>query len=248
MVFIESMNISPITFTPKIAFKSYYKDDGIIGYDDAQSEANRNFIRSHYNSWKMPYQSIYEKEHRLTDYQIKLIIDYLEKNHEMQKIEGADNIYRGQTLVEKTDFLQAVSKKGIKTIIDLVGYGKTYEEAVKDAGMDYFVFNIYENWWDTKNILPENKNRLVRFLKKMQEGNIYIGCQHGANDTDVAFILNDFFNPLLEGKAQTRIKPNETDFPIKLNMYYDLFTKKDKKLLGWTQEFEQRLIKKLISI
>ena len=85
------MKVLPITFTPKTVFKSYYKDDGIIGYDDAQSEANRNFIRSHYNNWKMPYQSIYEKEHRLTDYQIKLIIDYLEKNHEMQKIEGAES-------------------------------------------------------------------------------------------------------------------------------------------------------------
>ena len=247
MVFTNNMNIQPINYLPRVAFKSYV-DDGIIGYDDAVSEANRNYIRMHYNSWHMPYRSIYEKEHRLTDYQIQLIINDLEKNHEMQRIEGSNNIYRGQTLVEKADCIKAVKQKGINTIIDLVGYGKTYEEAVKQAGMDYFVYNIYENWWDTALFEKTNISKLVNFLKKMQEGNIYIGCQHGSNDTDVALILNDFFNPMLEGKIKTKILPAESDFPIKLNTIYDMLTKEDKKLLGWTKEFEQKLIKKLISI
>lgn len=233
---------------PKTAFKGY-TDDGIIGYDDAISEAKRDCLRQHYYHWTMPYYNIYEKERRLTDYQIALFISDLEKNHEMQKIEGSNNIYRGQTLVEKPEYLKAINQlKGIKTVIDLVGYGKTYEEDVKKAGMDYFVYSIYKNWWNTPAINSEHKNKLVQFLKKMQEGNIYIGCQHGANDTDVALILNDFFNPLLEGKAKTKITPNDSDFPIKLNSLYDLFTKEDKKLLGWTKEFEQRLIRKLISI
>lgn len=82
----------------------------------------------------------------------------------------------------------------------------------------------------------------------MQEDNIYIGCQHGANDTDIALILNDFFNPKLEGKIKTKIQPTESDFPIKLNTIYDMFTKEDKKLLGWTNEFEKRLVRRLISI
>jgi hypothetical protein len=82
----------------------------------------------------------------------------------------------------------------------------------------------------------------------MQNGNIYIGCQYGANDTDIALILNNFFNPLLEDKCPTTIPPNDSDFPIKLNSIYDAFKKSDKKELGWTKEFEKRLIKKLISI
>ena len=243
------MKVNPININNNVSYKSKsYVDDGIIGFDDSISEANRNYIRSHYNRWKMPYQSIYEREGRLTDYQIQLIIDDLEKNHEMQKIKGSNNIYRGQTLVENPDYIKVISQKGIKTIVDLVGYGKTYEEAVKKANLNYFVYNIYENWWNLIHIDDSVKNKLVQFIKKMQEGNIYIGCQHGSNDTDIAFILNDFFNPMLEGKAQTKIIPNESDFPIKLNSLYDLFTKEDKKLLGWTKEFEQRLVRKLISI
>jgi hypothetical protein len=249
MVFINNMNISPIKYAmPKIVFKSYIDND-VIGYDDAISEAKRDYIRQHYYKWTMPYYNIYEKEGRLTDYQIALFISDLEKNHEMKKIDETNNIYRGQTLVEKPEYLKAIKQqKGIKTVIDLVGYGKTYEENVRQAGMDYFVYSVYKNWWDKSNVNQNDKDILVQFLRKMQDGNIYIGCQHGANDTDIAFILNDFFNPLLEGKAKKKIKPNESDFPMKLNSFYDLFTKEDKKLLGWTKEFEQRLIRKLISI
>lgn len=241
------MKITPININTFATFKGYV-DDGIIGYDDAVSEANRNYIRSHYNSWKMPYQSIYEKEGRMTDYQLKLIIYDLEKNHDMRLIEGSNNIHRGQTLVEKPEYLKALKQKNIETIIDLVGYGKTYEKGVKDAELDYYVYNIYENWWEVSSFDVSHKNKLVNFLKKMQQGNIYIGCQHGANDTDIALILNDFFNPLLEGKIKTTIKPSDSDFPVKLNTLYDLFTQEDKKLLGWTKDFEKRLIRKLISI
>ena len=242
------MNILSIKTNIYPVFKSYqYQDDGVIGFDDAISQDKRNYIRSHYAEWYMPYSSIYDNEHRLTDYQMRLIISDLEKNHEMQKIYGT-NIHRGQTLVDKPEYLQALKKKGINTVVDLVGYGKTYEEAIKKAGLNYFVYNIFENWWNMPNIDKQYSEKLVKFIKKMQEDNIYIGCQHGSNDTDIAFILNDFFNPLLEGKAKTKITPNDSDFPIRLNTTYDSLTKEDKKLLGWTKEFEQRLIKKLISI
>lgn len=240
------MNISPINYIHKTAFKSY-TDDGIIGYDDSISEKKRNLMREHYYKWTMPFYNIYEKGHRLTNYQIALYLADLEKNHDIQKIEGT-NIYRGQTLFEKPERLQVLNKKGIKTVIDLVRYGRAYQDEVENAGLDYFAYSIYENWWDTKDFEPSQIRMLVKFLQKMQEDNIYICCQNGSNDTDVALILNDFFNPMLEGKIKTKIQAAESDFPIKLNTIYDMLTKEDKKLLGWTKEFEQKLIKKLISI
>ena len=240
------MKIQPIKFN-YTSFKSSYQDDGIIGYDDSISQEKRNYLRMHYDSWHMPYQSIYEKGLRLSDYQMKLFIDDLERNHDIQQIEGT-NIYRGQTLVDRPEDLFKLRHKGIQTVIDLVGYGESYENAVKQAGMEYYAYNIYDNWWCTVDFKPEHINKLVDFLSQMQKGNIYIGCQHGANDTDIAFILNDFFNPLLEGKAKTKIPANDSDFPYKLNMIYDMLSKVQKEKLGWTKEFEQRLLKKLISI
>ena len=231
---------------PYIAFKSY-KDDGIIGFDDSVSQGKRNYIREHYNSWHMPYRSIYDKEHRKSDYQIKQITDDWEKYHDIKKIEGT-NIYRGQTLVEKPCSLYSLKNKGIKTVIDLVGYGPTYEQEVKNVGLNYYTYNIYDNWWAKIDFDSEDIKKLVDFIKVVQQDNLYIGCQHGANDTDIAFIINDFFNPKLEGKVKTTIPPYDVDFPMKLNMIYEAITKEQKKALGWTKEFEQKLIKKLISI
>ena len=235
------MNISPIS----INFKCR---DNKIGFDDIISEERRNFIRAHYDSWHMPYQSIYENGSRLTDYQLGLIINDLKKRNPIQKIEGT-TIYRGQTLVDNTCKLYDLKRKGINTVIDLVDYGESYKNNVEQADLKYYKYNIYENWWNRYDFSSrEYIKELVDFLKKMQEGNIYIGCQHGANDTDIALLLNDLFNPVLEDKCPTKIPPNDSDFPIKLNTIYDALKKSDKKTLGWTKEFEQRLIKKLISI
>ena len=241
------MNIISLQNNAITSFKSY-QDDGIIGYDDSISKDRRNAIREHYNSWHMPYQSIYDKNHRLTDYQMQLIIKNLEENHEMQRIKGT-SIYRGQTLVDKPHCLHNLKNFGINTVIDLVGYGKYYEDSVKEAGLKYHTYNIYENWWNNLEVRPRHIEKLVNFICEMQKGNIYIGCEHGSNDTDIALILNNFFNPLFENKeAKTKIMPNDSDFPIKLNIFYDNMTKQHKQKMGWTKEFEQKLIKKLIAI
>ena len=241
------MKILPITNIIPI-LKNHYEDDGILGFDDSISQEKRNLIREHYDSWHTPYMSIYEKGHRMTNYQLNLYISELKKRNAMQKIEGT-TIYRGQTLVDKPCYLYDLKKKGIEMVIDLVDYGDSYRNAVKDADLKYYKYNIYEKWWNCYDFSSRKYiKEFVKFLKKMQEGNIYIGCQYGANDTDIALMLNDFFNPLLEDKCPTTIMPNDSDFPIKLNSIYDALKKSDKKKLGWTKEFEQRLIKKLISI
>ena len=237
------MKISPIN----LSFKAN-NNDAMSNIDDIAFQDIRDSIREHYNKWHMPYQSIYEKGHRLTNYQIGLMINDLKKRNPIQKIDGT-TIYRGQTLADSTCKLYDLKRKCIKTVIDLVDYGKEYENNVKQADLKYYKYNIYENWWNRYDFTSRKYiKELVKFLKKMQEGNIYIGCQHGANDTDIALLLNDFFNPVLEDKCPTKISPNDSDFPIKLNTIYDALKKSDKKTLGWTKEFEQRLIKKLISI
>jgi len=241
------MNTIGHNYNCNIIFKNYI-DDGVIGYDDEISRQKRERIRSHYESWYMPFLSLYEQGSKLTNYQVQLMLHELEKNHEIQRIPKT-SIYRGQTLVEKPDVLLKLKNLGIKTVIDLVGYGQTYEEDVKKAGLNYYVYNIYENWWNCLDYSnPVYIDKLVDFLSKMQEEHIYIGCQHGANDTDIALILNDYFNPMLEGKIQTKISPADADFPIKLNTIYDTLKKSHKEKLGWDAQFEQKILKKLTQL
>ena len=228
-----------------LCFKSEEKPH-YTAYDDAISKARREYIRADYDNWHMPYYSIYENEPRLNNYQLNRLINNIKQRNELQQISDT-TIYRGQTLVDKPCMLEYLKEKGIKTVIDLVGYGKCYEDAVRNADLDFYTFSIFDNWWNNCNHdTPEFIDKLTDFIKKMQEGNIYIGCQYGSNDTDIAFILNDFFNPQLEGKAQTSIKPS--DFALELNTIYDSLSSADKKKLGWTKAFEKKLIKKLISI
>ncbi len=225
-------------------FKSY-TDDGIIGFDDEVSQQRRNYIRAHYEQWNMPYRSIYEKGNKLSEYQTKLMLEELKKYHDTQKIEGT-TIYRGQTLVDKPEHLKKLKNIGVNTIIDLVGYGDEYKNKVESEGLNYYCYSIYDNWWNcTEYNTSKFIDKLTDFLLKMQEGNIYIGCQHGANDTDIALLLNDFFNPKLAGKIETKIEPTDADFPIRFNTIYDSFKPIHKKKLGWTLDFERALIKKL---
>jgi hypothetical protein len=197
----------------------------------------------------MPYQSIYESQPRMGEYQLDILIKTLQNKPAMERIEDT-TIYRGKTLVEHPqEAFYNLKDKGIKSIVDLVGYGKEYEAKTVKAGMDYSVYNIFDNWWNRVDFdSREFIDNFVKFIKKMQEGHIFIGCQFGSNDTDIALILNDFFNPVLEDKAKTTIPPTDADFPMRLNMIYEALTKSDKKAMGWTKDFEQRLIKKLIRI
>lgn len=49
----------------------------VLGYDDADSKACRDYIREHYNSFTMPYYSIYEKEGRLEEYELNKLVSSL---------------------------------------------------------------------------------------------------------------------------------------------------------------------------
>lgn len=237
------MNISPINNT--LNFKSYF-DRHVIAYGDEISKERRNYIRDHYDSWHMPYQSIYESQPRLSEYRLAILLDTLRNKPNMQQV-GNSSVYRGKTISEHPqEAFYNMRNSGIKSIVDLVGYGKVYEDKARRAGMDFLSFSIYDNWWNRTDFESRDFiDQFIKFIKKMQEGNIFIGCQFGSNDTDIALILNDFFNPKLEGEVKTKIPPNDVDFPVRLNTIYETLTKADKETLGWTKEFEKRLIKRL---
>ena len=237
-------NLSTTYLSHTQIFKAQ-NDWHVLGYDEGGQQV-RDAIRQWHNEYYMPYQSIYENGYRMTEGQLQDFISDLRSRNAMERV-GDSNIFRGQTLVDKPCELFNLKDKGIQTVIDLVGYGDSYSKKVADAGMKYYCYPIYDNWWNRFDFSDRAYiDDLVKFLEKMQEGNIYIGCQHGSNDTDIALILNNFFNPKLEDKCKTEIPPS--DFEYNLNAVYDALTKKDKIKLGWTKEFEQRLIKKLISI
>ena len=281
------MKVNPIkSFTFKA---NNFNEDNTLGYDDEISQSRRNFIREHYDSYRMPYQSIYETEGRLSEYRLNNLINTL--TNKPRKVDSSsiislpvpniryigNNSYRGASMVDKPECLQALKDAGIKHVISLY-YSPEYEKAVKQTGLDYHCFNMkrrkeeealwscdvcrskqsYEN--SLKSLFGDDKNaikirleaydrdcrgpidELVGFVKRMQEGYCYVGCEFGTNTTSDALVyINRAFNPQ-DGRELEFFDYYKADC---LRNLYDKLTVNDKKLMRWTKQFDLNFLPKL---
>ncbi len=284
------MKVNPIkSFTFKA---NNFNEDNTLGYDDEISQSRRKFIREHYDSYRMPYQSIYETEGRLSEYRLNNLINTL--TNKPRKVDYSsiislpvpnirsigNNSYRGASMVDKPECLQVLKDAGIKHVISLY-YSPEYEKAVKQTGLDYHCFDMkrgneagieglwasdvcnsrqsYEN--SLKGMFGDDKNaikirmeaydrdsrglidELVGFVRRMQEGYCYVGCEFGTNATsDALFYINRAFNPKCRCKELEFFDYYKADC---LRNLYDKLTVNDKKLMGWTKQFDLNFLPKL---
>lgn len=256
------MKIAPISNF--IAFKSnIYDDENVLGFDDAISKERRTFIREHYNEYKMPYQSLYEKEPRLEEYQLNKLIDFFAKKPKningediyhlplsnVRNISGSKrytpNIYRGSTLYDAPDWvIDKIKESGIKTVVDLAGYGDLYKNKLEEHGLEYASFYLDPGSF---HFVDKNskKDELIKFIKTMQKEYIYMGCEYGTYKTDAAITLNTLFNPKVKGPCRVG-SSFEIGYVWRVaNELYELMTPKDKKEIGWTPEFEKLFKEKI---
>lgn len=88
----------------------------------------------------------------------------------------------------------------------------------------------------------DSVKRFVEYIKVMQKGYYYIGCEYGTYKTDDYLLLNTVFNP----------KANGTDIPYRdmfkldfMKNLYNKLTPEDKKRMNWTKEFDESVLKRL---
>ena len=165
-----SMKISCINAYKAPAFKSQNSDgEFVLGYDDEISKMRRQHIREHYYDDIMPYQSIYEREKRLEEFELNKLIGSLlgkklntgassgeikqkpvnpnEINSELMyklsvynvKPIYGTNSWRGSTALKDSDLI-LLKKAGIKTVIPL-SYGGVLEESCKKYDLNYLYFD-----------------------------------------------------------------------------------------------------------
>ena len=117
----------------------------------------------------------------------------------------------------------------------------------KNEGID---INVDEYLKHDKEIFLTNTrkdiNNFIDFINVMRKDNVYIGCQYGTEDTSLALMLNDAFNP----KCQE--KPLEISGSFKItkvnqmfNLYYNL-SPDDKRRMGWTEETNDKVFDRLM--
>ena len=76
----------------------------------------------------------------------------------------------------------------------------------------------------------------------MQEGYCYVGCEFGTNTTSDALVyINRAFNPQ-DGRELEFFDYYKADC---LRNLYDKLTVNDKKLMGWTKQFDLNFLPKL---
>ena len=187
------MKITPIIKT--IPFKSHNtnNDEDIkLGYDDTISQDARQLIRKWHETTYIPYQSIYEKEPRLTDYQLGQLLKPLTNKPKEIDINsmmglpvynvrpiGNGKSYRGSTLVRHEQCLPTLKKAGIEKIIDLVGYN-SYEKKANDAGLEYYCPKFGEGimgvWteviFDDYNQYARDYMKFIPYQKRSDESEI----------------------------------------------------------------------------
>lgn len=118
---------------------------------------------------------------------------------------------------------------------------QTYENLIKGIfGDDKNAIKIRLEAYDRNS--RELIDELVGFVRRMQAGYCYVGCEFGTNTTsDALCYINRAFNPQ-DGRELEFFDCYKADC---LRNLYDKLTACDKKLMGWTKEFDANFLPKL---
>lgn len=88
-------------------------------------------------------------------------------------------------------------------------------------------------------------DELIKAVCAWQKGCCFIGCSFGLYLTNSALSVIDAFNPKGKGIDSRYLCCMEKDLVVNL---YKKLTPQDKKLMGWTKEFEKAFQKRFVNI
>lgn len=117
-------------------------------------------------------------------------------------------------------------------------YGYTEKERNK------YIKQMMNDWEKNKNA---EIDEFVKFIQEMKKGNLYIGCEYGTQTTDNALMLNAYFNPMY-ARTKKYITSYNIIYTRKLEKLYKNLTPEHKELMGWTSDFEKKLVENLKDI
>ncbi len=237
--------------------------------DDVSSPRNyqsaSDYIRVAYNDPKLI------KKIRNKDFECIDMFETYRRTHLPTPIEPVKiNCYRGEALLYTPNRLAPLRRKGVDTVIDLANI-PDYDILCDLKKFKYYTFPLFNNYLDkppfitrkeylkTHKIpnthLPDDSEEFAydnearyfidnfkKLVSVINKGNFYICCNHGKIRTDAALLLNQYFNPKWDGDTSLKATPEQLE---KFKNFYNSLSIRDKRDLGFTQEFEQALCKKL---
>lgn len=180
-----------------------------------------------------------------------------------------NNSYKGETLAYTPFKLDILKKKGVERVIDLADLSQ-YKSVCEAQDLEYYNAKLFYDYYDnpafktkeefekiintrqyygidTSNIDYEKDSRkfindFKEFVKILNKGHFYIGCLHGIGRTTFVLAMNETFNGNWTGRQITSL---DNEAKKLMREFYKKLTSQDKADLGFTTEFERKLIEKL---
>lgn len=234
----------------------------VFGHDDVISQYRRDYIRQHYNSYMMPYQSIYESEGRMSEYELNKMLKSLiarpnfVSKEEMKKIPltGIEPInetsYRGCSPMADLSSVKMLKDAGIKHIVDIEGFGELAEECQKqNLKYSNFLIEEEENFYDrdmfkTKNEIVSERTSFFRDIIGASDERVEQGVNDGLarwEKTKRGMIgyFTDYINAMQEGNVYIGCKCGtiRTDIALMLNQLFNPKQANYSNHIGYNQKF-----------
>ena len=161
----------------KPSFKSNDNEWHIFGIDEG-GQAKRDYIRKWHEEHYIPYQSIYEKGHKLSEFELKKVISDLVKKPvkvnnklinelHLQNLDFVDNTsYRGAMINSgELDKVEKLYEAGIRRIIP-VGRGYTaLKNECEKIGMEYQAINFNTEYNSAFKTIDEVRTDALVFAR-----------------------------------------------------------------------------------
>lgn len=148
---------------------------------------------------------------------------------------GKDYIFDDYAFNEEDYFINKLKSKYSE-------YSKYDEHFAKELSDENFIENK-RNEFRTKS--RKFIDELVKAVRAWQKGSCFIGCDFGVYLTNKALSVIDVFNPKGDSRTVSYLSYLEQDCVKSL---YEKLTAQDKKLMGWTKEFEKTFQKRFVHI
>ena len=266
--------VRPFNYSP-VSFRGYYDvTEKTITVDDLlrkkgdpppNYKSASQYIREAYSDPKQV------KKIKNRDFESIDLLETYKRTHLPLPISKINkNCYRGEALLYTPKRMKELKDKHVTTVIDLAKL-PDYDILCDLKGFDYYAFPMFlkyrnnppfvtrEEFAQTHEIpnthLPDDSeefaydnisrefiDKFKEFISVINKGNFYICCNHGIIRTDAALLMNQYFNPKWDGDMS--LKPDEEQVE-KFKIFYENLTNRDKRDLGFTEEFDQSLRKKL---
>ena len=231
--------------TQALNFKGYFDDTeggSLLDMLDRRERANSVELGKEAATQQKTLSKLFSK--------IKIQNDSLnDSNIAALKQVGHNNNYTG-SMRDAANNISELNRGGIKHVISLCRPEESgIEQACKKNGLDFTYFHVPEiqdiskTEKGRKELISGMKGSFAKVVETLRKGDCILGCESGNQRTGIMCGILSMLDPKTPWKVSTEDIPESCE--IFGSVIEQTMSKADKKALGYTKEFTEKLAKLL---